>query len=156
MGILDLFSGMTTTSLIIRSIGAGFVIGSLVSTVSRRVSHGIYKRLLQNQAVSSETAVTLKQMGLDKKPFVKHALKEDSPMRRGVFVSHDGAPEKSGGKKKTDFETAAFYIPEERMAYMSARYGRGASFAMWILCAAVIIAAAEAAVYYVPKLIGLI
>ena len=126
---------MEASSLVsFRNIVFAFFIGiniaAIMSIFDKRVLGDFARKLIREEALSPETAMTLSELGYYKNTAIRSSLRSGYTLRRVVRCveeeQYNAALEQkrlefeaSGGKKfrevpfKVDFETAHFYIPDE-------------------------------------------
>ena len=105
------------------------IVASFVVTINRGVYGTLITRLNANRCHTPETAMTLKELGIEKNAAVRSALRAGSvykglvfcpakdeydvaAMRERIAAKESGAAAKRARKYKYDFERDKFYIPE--------------------------------------------
>lgn len=135
--------------LVVIGIALGLMIGVVISYITRVNSYRAVKALIAEGANTPETAKRVDQLNVRKKKLIKRLLRDGKLLRKVVLAAED---ENSG--KKTDVNTAAFYIPEEKRIAAEVRYSReGMSPPALVITIIVIAAAAVGALYVIPELI---
>lgn len=167
----ELYNPFISLDLIVWALFAGFVLASLLALYNKRIIGGFVKAMLRDECLSPETAKTVTELGYGTDWFIKNALRTDTVLCRFVVridKDMDGTEnpaESDGGEKKKrqpkhdviDFSTARFYIPEELKYKADVRYAnRGTNLFTFVLGVVALIAAAFAAIYFIPDLIQLI
>lgn len=137
----DLSNPTVTLRMIVWGAVIGVAVGAAISVFHRR-SLGTFVRAIKRAgAETPETAQTLAQLGLQKSPLLRAALRAGKPMRRyacavGEETLPEGTPAEgramSGVRRAlslpeaertiTDTRTARFYIPREEMYTAEIRY----------------------------------
>ena len=134
----DIDLGNISYLVLICGIYAGILLGVLFAMLFRIHSHKIVSALIEREAVDRDSAVTLEEMGLEKKRFVRRLLKTDGALRGVVYCANETEfPErkvsalrrfwrekilKNPLPPKTDFSLARFYIPEEKRVTAELRF----------------------------------
>ena len=166
----ELYNPFISLDLIVWALFAGFVLASLLALYNKRIIGGFVKAMLRDECLSPETAKTVTELGYGSDWFIKNALRTDTVLRRFVVRidkdadGADSSEQPKGEKKKRppkhdaiDFTTARFYIPEELKYKADVRYAsRGTNIITFVIGVAALIAAAFAAIYFIPDLIQLI
>ncbi len=167
----ELYNPFVSVELIVWALFGGFVFASLLAVYNKRLIGGLVKRILSENAISPEKALTVTELGYGTDWFIKNALRKDEALLR--FVSRvdapaaddagDGAEDEeaeakpSSEKRMIDFETTRFYIPEEKKYKAEVRYaGKGTDFVAFGICIVIFAVAAFAAIFLIPDLIQLI
>lgn len=174
----ELYNPFISVELIVWALFGGFVFASLLAVYNKRLIGGLVKRMISENALSPEKALTVTELGYGTDWFIKNALRKDEALLR--FVSRVDAPaadeegEETNGDaangevtngdakpaataKMIDFETARFYIPEEKKYKAEVRYaGKGTDFVAFGICIVIFAVAAFAAIFLIPDLIQLI
>ena len=108
----------------------GINIAAIMAIFDKRVLGDFARKLIREEALSPETAMTLSELGYYKNTAIRSSLRSGYTLRRVVRCVEEEQYnaalkqkrlefEASGGKKfrevpfKVDFETAHFYIPDE-------------------------------------------
>ena len=91
--------------LIVWSVCIGFILGIVITYIVKQVQGKLIARLLEAGAQNEESAVTLKDLGLDGSKFLKLCLKSNSGLR-GVISLAD---------EDLGFENAKLYISEDKV-----------------------------------------
>lgn len=160
---IELYNPFISVKLLVWALFAGFVFAALLAIYQKRLVGGLVKTILSAGATSEETAKTVSELGYATDWFVKNALRTDAALLRTVSridkeLPEGEAPKKTrSGRDVIDFETARFYIPEEKKYRAEIRYARkGTDFVAFGICVVIFIAAAFAAIFLIPDLIQLI
>lgn len=111
-------SSVMSFELVVWSIYIGFIIASVMSLYYKRYLGAFVRALIENEAFSPDSAMTLEELGFEKNSFIKSQLRG-----RGVFSAlvyqKDDKVEIHGNSAipvyhdKIDFTTASFFIPYE-------------------------------------------
>ena len=158
--------------LIIWGLYIGIVLGTLGSVIFRHYSGKIIKSLVRSSANSEETAKTLRELGLNKSPFVRGYLKDDSLIRRSVMICDDPYKSAEHGKIKKfwyekflrtpvpmsiDFNKAKFYLPEENRIAAELRFKEEKHpVRNFVLSAVILSAVALFAAFAIPELLQML
>ncbi len=173
----ELYNPFISLDLIVWALFAGCVVASLMAIYNKRIIGGFVKAVLKNESLSPETAKTVTELGFGSDWIIKNALRTDTVLRRFIVridkaadggeapIAEEDTKDAKGAKKKErqpkhdviDFTTARFYIPEELKYKAEVRYAsRGTDLITFVIAVVVLIAAALAAIYFIPDLIQLI
>ena len=155
--------------IIIWGIYIGILLGTLGSIMFRVYTSKIIKALIKNSAFDESSAKTAAELGLGKKAFIHHYLKDDSAIRRYVLVTGESHKTvktnafntfwyekflKTELPQKMDFENAKFYLPEENKIGAELRFiEERHPVRSFIIAAIVMLAAAIFAIYALPELL---
>lgn len=171
----ELYNPTISLEMIVWSLCAGLAIGAVASYINRRIVGEFVRRLLKKDAHTPEAGVTLEQTGCAKNFFVRHALRENSPLRRIVLCANkEEMPQKKPSEKKAavlvrkffsieaepgrilDLSRARFYIPEEKRIGAELRYdAKGTTLPNLILSLVLLAGIGFAALYILPELFTL-
>ncbi len=119
---------ITTLNLIIWSLFIGFVLGIAVTIYNKYVLGAVVRGLMEHKAHTEEAALTAGELGCSN-AFIRLALRPNSSFRRVIFMVGDTEYE----KKKEDFSTARFYLPEKNIHRAEVLYGNTGASAVTIL-----------------------
>lgn len=133
-------STMLSVRLIIFGLFVGVSLATFASVFNKRVLGDVVRRLIAEEALSPDKALTLDELGYGSNPLIGLAVKKSTSLRRVVKcreeVAYDMETERKrreyeerrkGGEKlpkfkdtvyRIDTHTDAFYIPED-MKYMA-------------------------------------
>lgn len=156
--------------LVVMGLAIGLMIGVVVSYITRINSHRAVKALLFEGCLSPDTAKTVGQLNIRKKRQVKGIIKNGRHLEKVIlcanlddFTIEQGKgfgkfwKEKVLGKEaqaKIDFDTARFYIPEEKRIHAEVRYSNeGMSPVALVITLVIIAGVAVAALYLIPDLL---
>lgn len=146
---------------LIWAIYAGIVIGVLLSMICRVYAHRIVKAAVDKGADSEANAKTVEELGLGKGWIVRRMLRADSGLRKVLCCANEQEfPQPKTSKwfgervQKTPFDTAKFYLPEERRVTAEVRFPEESHpVRNFILAAAVLFVVAFLAVTVIPELL---
>lgn len=145
---LRLPEGGTTMTLLIWVLYAGLVIGSVLAAFDRSYCAGFVAALRDTGADAAERAISLDELKIRGKWYLRCALKPGKALRKMVAAAGDG----SGSVRET-----GFYLPEETRAMAELRYENGkAPIRTLILGLVLLTAAAVAAQYVLPELLTML
>ena len=131
-----------TTGMLVLGVCIGAILAFSVYFFQMRILGSLVRALL-SLARGEENAKALDEIG--KNHFVyRHFLRDNSPLRRYVFVCGDALPRDSEGE--ADFSLARFYIDEERATVAEMRYSRETK--IWVYVVAVLTFLAVGAIMY--------
>lgn len=159
----------------------GSIIGIYASLFNKKI-YGRFVRALGNESCfTPESAKTLKELGFLKSPSIRYAIRrgtvykdticcpdeeeyrKELEQRRGVFyakVSAGEYPAKSKFKVipfKYDFETAKFYIPENKIFEAEEKFkGKSVPLFLLIILTVTMIAALYVTIAFLPDILMLI
>ena len=140
-----------TTDFVVWSICAGVCIAFLWNYIYKTAVGPLIRTLIAYEHTSEETALTLKELKMDK-PFVKWLLGDKSPIRSYVSVVGGELP-KIG--KKPNFDEARFYIKEESVEKCKALFREPPKLIVTLLCMGVLIGISLALTYLIPILLAI-
>ena len=155
------------------SIYAGIVIGVLASLIYRVCTHSFVDAVIKAGAVDEDHAVTLDSLDFRGKWYVKRQLRAGTSFSRlFVCTNADTFPKKKCGAlgrfwhekflgdevpTVIPFETAKFYLPEERRITAELRFtGEKSPVRTFVVCAAVLAVVIAAATVFVPELLQML
>lgn len=132
----DFGDGILNLQIIIFGIFAGVWIASFYAIYIKTTLGKIVRELLKREAFTSEQALTLTDCGLEKNPFIRHALLHGYTLARVVRCVEKEEYESSVGNrpgKKSRFKenagTCHFYIPEKDRITAEMRFNeRGSGY----------------------------
>lgn len=114
---LSLPENLDSLDVLVWGMYIGIVIGATVATIDKLYCGRMIKALIEKNARTPETAVTLDALDIKGKWYLRHALKEGKPLRKmldsGEIVD----------KKKT--AEIPFFLPEENRIKAETRYENG-------------------------------
>ena len=168
----DLDLNGSSFQIIIWGLYIGVVLGTLGSILFRVYSGKIIKALINASANGENSAKTLAELGLEKNFLIRKYLRDDSVLRRSVLSCGDTHLPPSGNKfkifwyetflrtdipRKTNFNTAKFYLPEENRSAAELRF-REESHPVrnFILAAAGLLAVTIFVSYALPELLTML
>lgn len=125
----DIDVNSSALPFLIWAICIGIAIGVLLSMICRVYSHRIVKAAVDSGADSEKNARTITEMGLGNKWIIRRMLRTDSGLRRILCCVNEAEfpePKKTKffGERtvKTPFDTARFYLPEEKRITAELRF----------------------------------
>ena len=168
---LDVNNG--SLELLLWSVYAGIVLGVGSSLLYRVYTHSFVNAVIQSGALDEDHAVTLDSLNFRGKWYIKRQLNSGNSLSRMfVFTNADTFPKKKCGKLARfwrekflgdeiptviPFETAKFYLPEERRITAELRFTEEkAPLRTFIIAAAVLGVAIAAAIVAVPELLQML
>ena len=155
--MLDYLSSLTTSELVVWSIFIGIVIGACSIYYNKRIIGSFVRDLIAAGACDKESAKTVAELGYAKNRFVRHALRDGSVLRKMVWEVDDNYTSDENGNrfsartKKTDINTAHYYIDEENRIKADMRYSaKGTDFITLVIAVVVFFVAAYALLMFIP------
>ena len=164
-------AGTITVAGIIWTIAAGFGIGIIMSYYNKNYLGETVRRLYKKGADSKETALTLKELGLEPTRLRTHALKKNGILRKHIRIANEEEAAESLGRRNKgallehlfpseerfsyDFEKAKLYMPEEEKYKAAVRYEQKNGLSPFLLVLSLVILAAVAlgATFAAPKIL---
>lgn len=115
---LDLTIGTMPLEVIVWGLFFGIMIGGALAVYNKRYLGEFVRRLIQEEAFSPESALTLSEIGFGKNAFVQNAIKKGVAFKSIVYEKDDEVVVVDGIAKpvfheEIDFSQARFYIPYE-------------------------------------------
>ena len=151
------------------SIYAGIVIGVLASLIYRVSTHSFVSAIIKAGALDEQNAVTLDSLDFRGKWYIKRQLRAGNSFSRlFVCTNADTFPKKQRSAfgrfflgnediSVIPFETAKFYLPEERRIAAELRFTEEkAPVRTFVLCAAILAVVIAAATVFVPELLQML
>jgi len=151
------------------SIYGGIMIGVLSSLLYRVSTHSFVNAMIQAGATDEQNAVTLDSLDFRGKWYIKRQLRAGTSFSRMfVCTNADTFPKKKrsavgrfflgdDAPAVIPFETAKFYLPEERRITAELRFTEEkAPVRTFILCAAVLAVVIGAATFFAPELLQML
>ena len=158
---MDWLRNMSALELTVWSIAVGSVCAVLFTYYNRTILGGFVRTLINKEALSIDSAITLAEAGYQKNAFVKRALLKRDTFRKIVFEVDDEIVIASEGHsfsartKPINLNTARFYIAQENRVMAELRYdNQGANIFGVVTSVIVILALAYVVTLVVPHLIG--
>ncbi len=158
---MDWLRNMSALELTVWSIAVGAVLAVLFTYYNRTILGGFVRTLINKEALSIDSAITLAQAGYQKNAFVKRALLKRDTFRKIVFEVDDEIVIASEGHsfsartKPINLNTARFYVAQENRTMAELRYdNQGANIFGVITSVIVIFALAYVVTLIFPYLVG--
>ena len=154
--------GGITPELIVWALFIGFSIALVWVLFSKRYMGNFIHALLAKKADSPDKALTLKELGYEKNPFVKQALLGKSAYSGLVFEKNEAVVIEGDSvipviRRKVDFASARFYIPRVLIPRAELRYERKGTHLMALLVGVVaFFVLSMLAIAYMPEIKALI
>ncbi len=132
---------------IVICIYIGFLIGGGLMIYDKRVMGNFIRTLIEKDATSPEKALTLAQLGYDKKRPVISALRGRGMFASLVYEASDKLEFTSENhalpvyRGKFDVNTSRFYLPEELKYRASVRFEKKGTHIMALVIAAIVFGA---------------
>lgn len=163
MLIIDTLSSMTNLEVLIWALFIGFVLASFMIFYHKRIIGSFVRALLEKQANSPESALSIYDLGFDNNALIKNALKSDATLRRIVWELDDNMQKREDGvvfsarSNRLDINNAKFYIPDENRIRAELRYSsKGTDVFAIIIAIVLFMAIAYAALLLIPMITELI
>lgn len=145
---LHLPDGWVSMTLLVWILYAGILIGSIVGTLDKHYCAAFVAALVQQGADGAEKAITLHDLEVRGKWYLKGALKPGRALRKMVEVA---------GEAPRSVQDTAFYLPEEKRARAELRYENGKTPIRTLILAAILLTAvAVGAQFVLPELLQLL
>ncbi len=153
LGSYDNFSISSAASFTIRNIilalTLGGVLAAFMSAYMRVVLGGFVRTLLANEANSPETAKSLASIGYFRSVSIRRELKRGSALRMVVHSADENID-----RKKTDFTTARFYIPEDLRYRAELRFRqKGSGWLPVIIVTVLAVVVAASLCFFLPDVL---
>ena len=141
-------SGLVNVRIIVIALGVGALVAMLGSVYIRNILGGLVRALQQHGADSETTAISLRDLKMDRKFFVLYSLRRSSALRRVVNVTGQNSA------SKNILADTGLYIPAANQERAERIYGKqGIRAGEWIIGAVLLVAVFVAAYFVVPQLI---
>ena len=125
----DFGNGILSLQIIIFGIFAGVLLASFYTIYIRTTLGKIVRALLEKEALSPENAMTLSDCGLERNPFIRHAILHGYTLNRVIHCvekeEYEASLAETTGKKpnfKKNALSCHFYIPEENRITAEMRF----------------------------------
>ena len=158
---MDWLRNISTLELTVWSIAVGAVVAVFFTYYNRTILGGFVRTLINKEALSIDSAITLAEAGYQKNVFVKRALLKRNTFRKIVFEVDDEIIIASEGHsfsartKPIDLSTARFYVAQENKTMAELRYdNKGADLFGVITSIIIVFALAYVITLVFPHLIG--
>lgn len=155
--MLDFFSTLSSTELIVWSIFLGILIGACSIFYNKRLVGAFVRALISSSATDRGSAKSLADLGFEKNIFVRHALRDGSVLRKMVWEADDNYTVDASGIRfsartaKMDINTARFYIDEENRIKADMRYSaKGTDVITLVMTVVVFFVVAYALLLFIP------
>ena len=152
-GAYDNFSVTEQTASIVNKIIPaliwGIIIASVATVFCRRIVGAFVRTLIEKEALSPETGVTLFETGAFRSTIIRRELCRSAFLRKVVFCREEQAFLEEKGKDavyKIDFTRDHFYIPDDLKYRAQTRFNQKGSTWVYVVLTVII----------VPVVVGLI
>ncbi|MBQ8742521.1 MAG: hypothetical protein IJZ03_04060 [Clostridia bacterium] len=152
---------MTEINTVVWGLAVGVIISLIFIYFNRVVLGGFVRKLIESDALSVDTALTVDELGYGKNFWIKRALLGSGAFRKIVFEIGDEIHIASEGHSFSarttpiDLATARFYIAKENKTMAEIRYDRqGASIFTVIASVIIVLVVAYLATLFVPFIIS--
>ncbi len=173
----------TGTMISLRMILVGFTFGlifaSFITIYNKRFIGGFVRKLLKEECLSSDRAMTLSELGAEKNLLIRFSLREGSPLSRWVRCAEEDIYNAQMAKKCEEFEeahknekkppkfkrmpfkrdakTMHYYIAEEKKHAADIKFdAKGANWISFILVAVISIILCAFLSFVLPDIIVMI
>jgi len=162
-------------NLLICGICGGLIIGTLFSIFYKKYTASFFKKLISDGVFDVSRAITINELDIKGKWFIKSALKRsDKPLRKYVICANinEFEPRSEANRikkfwytkflgvdvpQKLPMDKAKFYMPEENRTKAEVRFTDVKNpVGSFIFAAVVLIAAAVFMMYAVPELLKMV
>ena len=171
---LVLYNRIMTFKLVLWAIWAGLIIGIAVSYYTKDYLGRLIRRLLKNEALSKEKAMSFEELGYKQTFPLRIHIKDGGTLRRYIDIANEeeavtvtelspkrkklrsllGMPEVI---KKYDYAKLRFYIPEEKKYAADVRYEKkGSNPGVFIFCVIALTGLAVLVNFLVPELLTML
>ena len=170
---------MISIRLVVLGIFIGLVIACVAMAYNKQVLGGFVRRLLSSEIKSAESAKTLSELGYEKNPFIRGAVRKSVSLRRVVrcveedeFYAHQNADREAYDQRReqspelpkfkeqeylVDPSADHFYIPEEKKYSAEMRFeAKGTSWGVLALIAVVAVVGCIALLFVIPNILQLV
>ena len=150
--------GGITPELVIWAVFIGFSVALVLALFHKRYMGKFVHALLEKGIDQTEKAMTLKELGFDKNPFVKMALRGKTAysgiiFEKGEEITVHGDSVVPVQRYKVDFETARFYIPTFLVPRAQVRFEKKGSHIMALLVGVILFySISMVIIYYLPEI----
>lgn len=162
-GRIDNIFNFTGLNLVIWSVYIGFMLAMLLYYYQKKVVGGFVRDVVRKGALSSENAMTLAELGYQRKFLIRRELSKHGALRKMVWEVDDNYRTGEDGilysarEKSLDLNLGRFYISEERRIQAELRYdNKGSDIFALIISAVVFFALAVLACIWLPDVLGAI
>jgi len=176
-------SALSAINTIVFGFCMGIFFATLIAVYLKRVQGSFMRALLEKNAVTPESAITLEQVGRKADAFIKLALRQGGTLRKIVKTADDESNENNGSserygpdaevfdaararadgmavadsKNSKDMSGLRFYIPEEMRYRVELQYNdRGASLMTIVITFIAVLVLLVAASQFLPALIDFV
>lgn len=149
---------------IIWVVYAGLLAGSVIATIDRRCCARFLKALRQRGAITAESAVSLAELDVGGRWYLRRALRPGKPLRKALCAVVEETEPLAGlsfrlaklrGAEPVREIAPRFYLPEEKRYAAEARYPEE-SLRTLILAAILLTAVAVLAQTVIPELLTML
>ncbi|MBQ2998968.1 MAG: hypothetical protein IJD64_00760 [Clostridia bacterium] len=163
-------NALFSVPLIVIGVFIGIAIALFATVFNKRVLGGMVRKLLSEEALSSESAKTLDELGLANNFFLRYAVKGNVSLRRVVYCREEDeflqkqeeerknapSPKKFRAKSfRVDPKLHHFYIPEEQKDTAATKFEKkGTSLVALGVLLLVLFLLLIALLFALPKLMG--
>lgn len=148
-------------NLVIWSVYIGYMLATVLYYYQKKVMGKFVRLIISKGALSSDSAMTLAELGYDKQTLIRRELQKHSALRKMVWEIDDNYRTGEDGilycarEKSLDLNIGRFYIPEERRIQAEIRYDdKGSDIFALIISAVGMFALAVVACIWLPDIIG--
>lgn len=143
-------AGFDSLDVLVWGMFAGVMIGATFATVDKLFCHRMVSALVQRGAQTPESALSLTELDIKGKWYLRWALREGKPLRKMLVI-----PETMTGKTRT--AEIPFYLPEENRFKAENRFQNGRRPIMsLILCGIALLLTVFFVLFIVPELLTML
>lgn len=160
-GFIEEIFNLDGLNLIIWSMYIGFMLATVLYYYQKKVMGKFVRLIISKGALSADNALTLEELGYQKKVLVRSQLQKQSALRKMVWEVDDNYRTGEDGRlycareKALDLNLGKFYVPEERRIQAQLRYDdKGSDIFTLLISAVVLFALAVVACIWLPDLIS--
>ena len=170
---------LLSVRLIILGLFIGMCFATFASVYNKKVLGDVVRKILSQNALSPETALTVEELGYQKKLLTRYAFKNSTSLRRVVKSREEVLyyqelenkrkeylSKKNNGEKipkfkeipyKMDVTADHFYIPEDMKYMADIKFDKkGASWLSAVLLTVILTIAFFVIMYFLPDILGFI
>lgn len=174
----DLSSPTITLTLVLWAMYAGLVIACAMSVYNKNYPGAVVRALIKKECLSPEGAMTLGELGIKPSALRRRTMRDKATIRKYVAVANPEACRRSTPRSGAalavrrflsmdtsdvvtyDFDTARFYIPEDKKHVADVRYGTSSKLVPGIITvvAAAVLGAALvlALMHFIPEILEMV
>jgi hypothetical protein len=146
----DIDVNSSSMLVVILGLAVGMLIAIILSLIFKSVSGKVVKALVSCGARDADSAKTVEELGLGKVKFLKSVLKPGSALYKAIACTSDE-------EKKLDYNSARFYLPEEKRISAEVRFAEEKHpVRTGVLAVLLVTAVAVFAIFIIPELLTML